>query len=52
MVLDNNKKVQEAACSAISIIEEEGGDILVEYLDPVLRTLLSAFGKYQVFILF
>jgi hypothetical protein len=47
MVLDSNKRVQEAGCSAFATLEEEAGPILEPYLEPVLRGLVTAFGKYQ-----
>jgi transportin-1 len=46
-VLDKNKKVQEAACSAFATLEEEAGARLVPYLNPILHSLIHAFGKYQ-----
>lgn len=46
MVLDNNKRVQEAGCSAFATLEEEAGPALTPYLGPVLRTLVAAFDKY------
>ena len=47
MVLDNNKRVQEAGCSAFATLEEDAGDELRPYLEPVLRNLVLAFDKYQ-----
>src|ERR1700744_1738715 len=47
MVLDNNKRVQEAGCSAFATLEEEAGSSLIPYLDPILRNLVYAFDKYQ-----
>ncbi|KAF7798984.1 hypothetical protein EIP86_010213 [Pleurotus ostreatoroseus] len=47
MVLDNNKRVQEAGCSAFATLEEDAGSELAPYLDPVLRNLVVAFDKYQ-----
>jgi hypothetical protein len=47
MVLDNNKRVQEAGCSAFATLEEDAGEELVPYLEPVLRNLVMAFEKYQ-----
>lgn len=47
MVLDNNKRVQEAGCSAFATLEEDAGPELTPYLDPVLRNLVVAFDKYQ-----
>lgn len=46
-ILDNNKRVQEAACSSFSLLEEEAGADLVPYLQPILTTLCAAFTKYQ-----
>eukprot|EP01114_Cavostelium_apophysatum_P018671 TRINITY_DN5836_c0_g2_i3.p1 TRINITY_DN5836_c0_g2~~TRINITY_DN5836_c0_g2_i3.p1 ORF type:complete len:636 (-),score=125.18 TRINITY_DN5836_c0_g2_i3:1111-3018(-) len=46
-ILDKNKKVQEASCSAFATLEEEGGAELTPYLAPILQTLTTAFGKYQ-----
>ncbi|KAG5439546.1 hypothetical protein PCANB_002121 [Pneumocystis canis] len=47
MVLDNNKRVQKAGCSALANLEEQAGPILIPYLDPILHTLVMAFQKYQ-----
>ncbi|PWN46719.1 ARM repeat-containing protein [Violaceomyces palustris] len=47
MVLDNNKRVQEAGCSAFATLEEEAGRSLEPFLEPVLKTLVFAFDKYQ-----
>ncbi|KAK6022489.1 HEAT repeat protein, partial [Ostertagia ostertagi] len=46
-VLDGNKRVQEAACSAFATVEEEGGDFIAPYLSDILQTLVQAFGIYQ-----
>lgn len=46
-MLDSNKRVQEAACSAFAVVEEEAGELLVPYLGPVLHNLMFAFSKYQ-----
>lgn len=46
-ILDNNKRVQEAACSSFSLLEEEAAADLIPYLQPILTTLCSAFSKYQ-----
>lgn len=46
-ILDTNKRVQEAACSAFATLEEEAGTDLVPYLEFILKTLVHAFGKYQ-----
>lgn len=46
-VLDTNKRVQEAACSAFATLEEEACTELVPYLGYILETLVFAFNKYQ-----
>ncbi|MEQ2158428.1 Transportin-2 [Goodea atripinnis] len=46
-ILDGNKRVQEAACSAFATLEEEACTELVPYLSFILDTLVFAFGKYQ-----
>jgi transportin-1 len=46
-ILDSNKRVQEAACSAFATLEEEACTELVPYLAYILQTLVFAFGKYQ-----
>ncbi|XP_013773250.1 transportin-1-like isoform X2 [Limulus polyphemus] len=46
-VLDPNKRVQEAACSAFATLEEEACTELVPYLAFILETLVFAFNKYQ-----
>lgn len=45
--MDNNKRVQEAACSSFSLLEEEAGLDLIPYLQHILTTLCTAFTKYQ-----
>ncbi|MGH0170755.1 UNVERIFIED_CONTAM: hypothetical protein FKN15_060316 [Acipenser sinensis] len=46
-ILDGNKRVQEAACSAFATLEEEACTELVPYLGYILDTLVFAFSKYQ-----
>lgn len=46
-ILDNNKRVQEAACSAFATLAEGACMELVPYLDQILSTLVQAFDKYQ-----
>jgi hypothetical protein len=46
-ILDANKRVQEAACSAFATLEEEACHELVPYLGFILETLTFAFTKYQ-----
>ena len=40
-------QVQEAACSAMSVLEEEVGYGLQQFLDPVVHCFASALIKYQ-----
>ena len=46
-MLDTNKRVQEAACSAFATLEEEACTELLPYLKFILATFLEAFKKYQ-----
>lgn len=46
-IVDTNKKVQEAACSAFATLEEEAQSDLVPFLNPILRCLMTAYEKYQ-----
>ncbi|XP_022948093.1 transportin-1-like [Cucurbita moschata] len=46
-LLDNNKRVQEAACSAFATLEEEAAEELAPHLENILQHLVCAFGKYQ-----
>lgn len=46
-ILDSNKRVQEAACSAFATLEEEACVELVPYLQFILQALVFAFSKYQ-----
>ncbi|VDM41758.1 unnamed protein product [Toxocara canis] len=46
-ILDGNKRVQEAACSAFATLEEEANMELVPYLSEILATLVEAFNRYQ-----
>lgn len=46
-ILDTNKRVQEAACSAFATLEEEASEELVPRLETILQHLMCAFGKYQ-----
>ena len=46
-LLDNNKRVQEAACSAFATLEEEAGPHINSYVQPILTTLVRCFDKYQ-----
>mmetsp|Transcript_23541 Transcript_23541/g.42101 ORF Transcript_23541/g.42101 Transcript_23541/m.42101 type:complete len:912 (+) Transcript_23541:138-2873(+) len=46
-VLDKNKRVQEAGCSAFATLEEEARGQLVPYLPDIVQTLSQAFQYYQ-----
>ncbi|OLY82423.1 Transportin-1 [Smittium mucronatum] len=46
-MLDQNKKVQEAACSAFATLEEDAGSLMIPYIESVLQTIIYAFSKYQ-----
>ncbi|OAE34574.1 hypothetical protein AXG93_1487s1200 [Marchantia polymorpha subsp. ruderalis] len=46
-ILDSNKRVQEAACSAFATLEEEAAEELAPRLELILQHLMFAFGKYQ-----
>ncbi|XP_020886229.1 transportin-1, partial [Arabidopsis lyrata subsp. lyrata] len=46
-VLDTNTCVQEAACLALTTLEEDAGENLVPHLKKILTQLMRAFGKYQ-----
>mmetsp|Transcript_12222 Transcript_12222/g.16667 ORF Transcript_12222/g.16667 Transcript_12222/m.16667 type:complete len:922 (-) Transcript_12222:537-3302(-) len=48
-VMDQNKRVQEAACSALATLEEEAGarGELLTRVNPILTTLMQAFATYQ-----
>ncbi|KAF9600199.1 hypothetical protein IFM89_005023 [Coptis chinensis] len=50
-ILDSNKRVQEAACSAFATLEEvdryEAAEELAPRLEVILQHLLCAFGRYQ-----
>ncbi|KAJ9165919.1 hypothetical protein P3X46_020732 [Hevea brasiliensis] len=46
-ILDTNKRVQEAACSAFATLEEEAAKELAPYLETILQHLMCAFGRYQ-----
>ncbi|KAL1983607.1 hypothetical protein VTN96DRAFT_10186 [Rasamsonia emersonii] len=46
-MLDNNKKVQEAAASAFASLEEKSDSNLIPYCEPILRQFVQCFGKYK-----
>ncbi|CAK7329452.1 unnamed protein product [Dovyalis caffra] len=49
-ILDTNKRVQEAACSAFATLEEEAAEDLAPRLEIILQHLMCAFGKYQLMV--
>ncbi|OKL63621.1 hypothetical protein UA08_01019 [Talaromyces atroroseus] len=46
-MLDNNKKVQEAAASAFASLEEKSDASLIPYCEPILRQFVECFHKYK-----
>uniref|UniRef100_A0A0K0ES64 Transportin-1 n=1 Tax=Strongyloides stercoralis TaxID=6248 RepID=A0A0K0ES64_STRER len=46
-MLDSNKSVQRAACSAFAILEEESGKNLVSFLNEIVDTIAKCFTFYQ-----
>lgn len=49
-ILDNNKRVQEASCSAMATLEEQAGAAgeLACRAETILQHLMVAFNHYQV----
>ncbi|KAL1957508.1 hypothetical protein VTO42DRAFT_5971 [Malbranchea cinnamomea] len=46
-MLDNNKKVQEAAASAFTSLEEKSDAHLIPYCQPILRQFVLCFQRYK-----
>ncbi|CAK7208592.1 hypothetical protein SCUCBS95973_000154 [Sporothrix curviconia] len=46
-MLDKNKKVQEAAASAMATLEEKAGKKLEPYAGPIVKQYIKCFGKYK-----
>merc|ERR1712176_283841 len=46
-ILDNSKRVQEAACSAFATLEEEATSELYEYLPKIIPVFIQALKQYQ-----
>ncbi|GAB4816534.1 hypothetical protein N2152v2_003580 [Parachlorella kessleri] len=44
--LDHNRRVQEAACSALCTLVEEGEERLKPYLPAILQTIAAALSRY------
>ncbi|KAH7066824.1 armadillo-type protein [Paraphoma chrysanthemicola] len=54
-MLDNNKKVQEAAASAFANLEEKANTQLADYCAPIVNQFVQCFAKYKdrnMFILY
>ena len=54
-MLDNNKRVQEAAASAFANLEERANSQLKQYCDVIVRQFVQCFAKYKdrnMFILY
>lgn len=47
LLLDNNKKVQEAACSAFAGLEEDCGQMVIPFLPVITFIFEKAFSLYQ-----
>lgn len=47
-MLDNNKKVQEAAASGFMILEEKSGGELKPYCRPILQQFALCFQRYKI----
>lgn len=46
-LLDRNKKVQVATCSALGVYVEAAGELMTPYLEPVYRALMDALQLYR-----
>lgn len=46
-MLDRNKKVQEAAASAIANLQETAGKQIEAYAEPIIQQFVRCFGKYK-----
>jgi transportin-1 len=46
-ILDKNRKVQVASVSALCVLIENAGDMVIPYLDPIYRTLVLALEKHS-----
>jgi hypothetical protein len=54
-MLDQNKRVQEAAASAFAHLEEKTGTSITPYCEPIIRQFVRCFDKYKdrnMFILY
>ena len=46
-LLDRNRKVQVATCSALGVYVEAAGELMTPYLEPVYRALMDALQLYR-----
>ncbi|KAI9884330.1 MAG: hypothetical protein M1823_003891 [Watsoniomyces obsoletus] len=46
-MLDNNKRVQEAASAAFAVLEEQATQQLMPYCEPIVQHFVRCFGKYK-----
>lgn len=46
-MIDGDKMIQKASCSALAVFEEESGCLLAGYLNPMLVALTAAFERYS-----
>mmetsp|Transcript_17129 Transcript_17129/g.32404 ORF Transcript_17129/g.32404 Transcript_17129/m.32404 type:complete len:1038 (+) Transcript_17129:63-3176(+) len=46
-ILDKNRKVQMASCSALGTIIENAQDLMVPYLEPIYRSLVMALQRHR-----
>ena len=47
-VLDTNKRVQEAACSMLAMLQEKSGEDIVPWVEHLLQAYIAALGKFKV----
>ena len=44
---DQNRRTQVSCCSALGVVVEHAGDLMIPYLDPMLGTLNTALQRYE-----
>eukprot|EP01094_Clydonella_sp_ATCC50884_P025784 TRINITY_DN6905_c0_g2_i2.p1 TRINITY_DN6905_c0_g2~~TRINITY_DN6905_c0_g2_i2.p1 ORF type:complete len:680 (+),score=248.64 TRINITY_DN6905_c0_g2_i2:222-2261(+) len=47
LMRSRSKRVQEAACSAFAVLEEEAQSLLVSFVPHIVQTMIYAFERYQ-----
>eukprot|EP01047_Picozoa_sp_COSAG01_P046281 COSAG01_NODE_4331_length_5128_cov_8.120501_5_plen_722_part_00 len=45
--VDNNKRVQEAAVSALAVLQETGGPVITPFVGSVIQVIVACLAKYQ-----